>query len=148
MGDEPLSLRQADDSTLPYIETLLAKNDLPSQDVRSKPECFYVGYDGDDRIGIGGLEMDGTDALLRSVVVERSARENGLGTALCEALEDTAKADGVETLYLLTTTAAEFFGDRGYTEIDRTAVPPAIQRTTEFDDLCPSTATCLQKRLE
>ncbi|MBZ6496821.1 arsenic resistance N-acetyltransferase ArsN2 [Natrinema longum] len=148
MSDEPLLLRQADDSALPYIETLLVENDLPSQDVRAKPECFYVGYDGEDRVGIGGLEIHGIDALLRSVVVERSARGNGLGIALCEALEDAARADGVETLYLLTTTAAEFFGDRGYTELERSAVPPAIRRTTEFDDLCPSTATCMRKRID
>jgi amino-acid N-acetyltransferase len=147
MDSVAITLRQANDSTLPYIETLLTKNDLPSQDIGSKPECFYIGYDGDDRVGIAGIEVHGTDGLLRSVVIEDSARGNGYGTALCDGLEDEASAANVTTLYLLTTTAADFFADRGYEEIERTGAPAAIQRTAEFDDFCPTTATCLKKSL-
>jgi amino-acid N-acetyltransferase len=53
----------------------------------------------------------------------------------------------VGTLYLLTTTAREFFADRGYAEVERTEPPEAIRATTEFADLCPSTAACMRKRL-
>ena len=147
MDGVAITLRQANDGTLPYIETLLTENDLPSQDIGSKPECFYIGYDGNDRVGIGGLEVHGTDGLLRSVVIEDSARGNGYGTALCDGLKDEASAANVATLYLLTATAADFFADRGYEEIERTDAPAAIQRTAEFDDLCPTTATCLKKSL-
>jgi amino-acid N-acetyltransferase len=145
-----VTLQQADDSHISYIETLLEWNDLPSQDVQSKPDCFYIGYDGDDGddpIGIGGIEVYETDGLLRSIVIEQSSRGDGFGTALCNALEECAATDDVETLYLLTTTAADFFAHRGYVEIERTAVPSAIQQTTEFDDLCPTTANCMQKSL-
>lgn len=69
------------------------------------------------------------------------------GTALCDRLEDRASADGVETLYLLTTTAAEFFADRGYVAVERSGAPDAIRGTTEFADLCPSSATCMAKSL-
>jgi len=72
---------------------------------------------------------------------------NRYGTALCEALESKVEADGVERLYLLTTTAAEFFGDCGYVETDRTTAPNAIRQTAEFDELCPVTATCMVKSL-
>ncbi|WP_265111358.1 arsenic resistance N-acetyltransferase ArsN2 [Halosolutus halophilus] len=147
MSDGPITLQRADESTLPYVETLLTENDLPSADVRSKPECFYVGYDGDDPIGVGGIEPYGIDGLLRSLVVERSARGNGLGTALYEALEATARGDGIDALYLLTTTAPEFFATHGYVEIDRTDAPAAIRGTTEFDELCPASATCMRKSL-
>lgn len=147
MDSERLTLQRADDGTLPYVESLLEENGLPTRDVRAKPGSFYVGYDGDDRVGIGGLESYDTDGLLRSVVVERSARGNGFGTAICEALETTARATGVETLYLLTTTVPAFFADRGYVEIERTAAPSTIQQTAEFDDLCPATATCMAKSL-
>ncbi|TKX55964.1 GNAT family N-acetyltransferase, partial [Halorubrum sp. SP9] len=53
----------------------------------------------------------------------------------------------VDTLYLLTTNAPGFFTELGYVEIDRSVAPRAIQQTTEFDDLCPSTATCMKKTL-
>ena len=147
MRGATITLRQCDDSTLPYIETLLAGNDLPSRDVGSKPERFYVGHDGDDRVGGGGIEVHGSHGLLRSVVIEDSVRGNGYGTALCDGLEAEASAANVETLYLLTTTAAGFFADRGYEEIERTDAPAAIQRTAEFDELCPATAVCMKKSL-
>lgn len=147
MSETTVRLRQADDDSLSYVETLLERNDLPSQDVRSKPGCFYVGYDGDDPVGVGGVEVHGTDGLLRSVVVDRSSRGAGVGTATCQALETEARAEGVETLYLLTTTAPQFFAALGYVEIDRDGAPEAIRETTEFDDLCPATATCMRKSL-
>lgn len=147
MDAPTLELQRADEEALSYVETLLERNDLPAEDVRSKPACFYVAYDGDDRVGIGGLEPHGTAGLLRSVVVERSIRDGGYGTALCEELEARARADGVETLYLLTTTAAGFFADLGYEKIDRTEAPAPVRRTAEFANLCPATATCMKKRL-
>lgn len=78
----------------------------------SKPGCFYAGYDGGEPVGIGGLERHGSDGLLRSVVVEKSARGDDIGAARCEALETEACARGVEGPYLLTTTAAGFFAAR------------------------------------
>ena len=142
-----LTLERADEDALDYVEALLEENGLPSADVRSKPGCFYVASEGDERVGVGGIESYGSDGLLRSVVVERPARGQGLGTALCDRLEAVAREDGVGTLYLLTTTARELFADHGYVEIDRSLAPEAIRETTEFADLCPEAAVCMRKRL-
>jgi amino-acid N-acetyltransferase len=120
---------------------------LPSADLRSGPARLYVALDGDERVGVGGLECYGSVGLLRSVAVERSARGRGVGTTVCERLEATAREEGVEALYLLTTTASGFFADRGYVDVDRSEVPEAIRGTTEFADLCPETAACMRKRL-
>jgi len=147
MEGNALTLQRADEETLPYVEALLGENDLPNRDVRDGPGTFYVAYDGDDAVGVGGIETYGSDGLLRSVVVDRTVRGEGLGTALCDRLERRAAVAGVETLYLLTTTAAGFFAGRGYDDIDREEAPEAIRSTTEFDDLCPASATCMRKRL-
>ena len=158
MSDPTVALERTDPTTLSYVERLLDANDLPSADVRSKPERFYVAYAGDDgtdgtddtareRVGIGGLERYGSDALLRSIVIERAARGNGYGRALCTSLEERAKTAGVDALYLLTTTAESFFAELGYVECERSSVPDSIRETAEFDELCPATAACLQKRL-
>ncbi|MFW6316897.1 MAG: arsenic resistance N-acetyltransferase ArsN2 [Halorubrum sp.] len=120
---------------------------MPSRDVRSAPDAFYVARDGDERVGVGGVEPRGTAGLLRSVVVERSKRGVGYGSALCDELEAAAASDGLDALYLLTTTASAFFASRGYREIRRSEVPAGVRRTTEFDELCPSTATCMTKGL-
>lgn len=147
MSAANVTLRRADEETLGYVENLLARNDLPAEDVRANPGTFYVARAGDERVGIGGIERYGSDGLLRSVVVEESARGEGVGTEFCEALEAEAREAGIEWLYLLTTTAAGFFAGRGYAEIERDAAPEPVRDTTEFAELCPTSAMCLRKSL-
>ncbi|ELZ10795.1 N-acetyltransferase GCN5 [Halovivax asiaticus JCM 14624] len=148
MSAVSITLQGADASTISRIETLLAENGLPTADVRSNPSHFFLAFDGGDRVGVGGLERYGDAGLLRSLVVEESARGLGYGTAICDALADRARADGVETLYLLTTTAEDFFAARGYEPIDRDAVPEVIRETPEFADLCPASAVCMRRSPE
>lgn len=148
MTDQVIGLRPADDEgALAFVETLLDRADLPTEDLRSGPARFYVAKLGHDRVGAVGLERHGTDGLLRSLVVAASHRGTGIGTATCQAIEEVARGEGVERLFLLTTTAADFFAVRGYDETDRESVPPAIEETTQFSELCPDSATCMQKRL-
>lgn len=143
---EGFRLETADDN-LGYVRELLTANDLPAEDVRSGPGDFYVATVDGTRVGCGGLEVYGTDGLLRSVVVAEPHRGSGYGGAITDALESRARASGVETLYLLTTTAADFFAARGYEPMDRSAVPDAIGDTSEFAEYCPDSAACLHKRV-
>jgi amino-acid N-acetyltransferase len=149
MTDHDLTLEPVTDADRPYIQSLLERNGLPTADIDPGRDALspYVCFRGDERVGIGGVETYGTDGLLRSVVVEEDARGTGVGTALCEALEERATTAGVERLYLLTTTAGDFFRNLGYDELDRAEVPITVRETSQFADLCPSTAVCLSKRL-
>lgn len=147
MSEPTITLQESTTETLDYVESLLDANDLPTDDVHRKPESFVIAVDESERVGIGGVETYGEHGLLRSVVVTEAHRGQGYGAALCDELERRANASGVKRLYLLTTTAAAFFRQRGYEEIEREAAPARIQKTTEFSELCPETATCLQKSL-
>lgn len=142
---EPLARADPD---LDWVESLLAAEDLPTRDVASKADRFVVGYADSAPVGVGAVEVRGDAGLLRSVVVEESHRGKGHGTDLCAALEARAADEGVEELYLLTTTAPEFFGALGYEEVPRESAPPGIRATTEFADLCPASAVCMRKILE
>jgi amino-acid N-acetyltransferase len=51
----------------------------------------------------------------------------------------------IREIYLLTTTAAEFFTHLGYRQVDRALAPAAIASTKEFSSLCPSTAVFMVK---
>jgi amino-acid N-acetyltransferase len=132
---------------LDYVESCLRQTNLPTQDLQTTPAEFYYATADGERIGVGGIEEYGRVGLLRSVAVEPSKQGHGYGSALCAALETTAQTNDIETLYVLTTTAAEFFTARGYDAIDRTTAPDAIEETTQFQNLCPSTATCMRKSL-
>jgi amino-acid N-acetyltransferase len=142
-----VTLHPADAEDLSYVERLLERTDLPHEVVRPTADVLYYSTDVVQRVGVGCVERYGADRLLRSLVVESSQRGLGYGTELWDALETEEKKVGGTKLYLLTRTAADFFGARGYVEIDRADVPTAIRETTEFTDLCPETAVCLHKSL-
>jgi amino-acid N-acetyltransferase len=152
----PVTLEPAA-AELDYVERLLTEADLPADDVREKARGFYLGVaDGgpDDegehagrRVGCGGVEAHGDAGLLRSVVVAPELRGEGYGAALCSALEARARAEGVSELYLLTTTAADFFESRGYERVSRAGAPAAIRETTQFAELCPDSAVCMRRLL-
>lgn len=135
------------DDDMARVAALLAKNDLPYRDIRTDPVTFVGAVVAGDIVGIGGLERYDTVGLLRSVAVKESFQGRGLGTRICDELEAQAQETGIETLYLLTTTAGDFFSARGYDDVDRSEAPSAIQETSEFQDLCPESARCLRKRL-
>lgn len=147
MTRRSVRLESAAADGLDDVRRLLRANDLPAADVGENADSIYRAIDDGDLVGVGGVEQYGSVGLLRSVAVTEPHRGEGYGTAICDALEAQARANGVETLFLLTTTAAAFFDERGYEPTERTAVPESIRQTSEFTDLCPETATCLRKDL-
>jgi amino-acid N-acetyltransferase len=134
----------------PMVVGLLAAAGLPVADVDDSVLAgFLVAHDEAGRVlGAVGLETRGPDGLLRSLVVDPAARGRRLGDDLVAAAEEQARRHGVRTLYLLTTTAADYFPRLGYAVGDRGAAPPAIAATGEFAALCPASAVMLVKALD
>jgi hypothetical protein len=60
---------------------------------------------------------------------------------------DLARNCGVTDVYLLTTTAAEFFPRLGFARIARDAAPRVVQTSTEFQSACPASAAAMHVRL-
>jgi uncharacterized protein len=99
-------------------------------------------------IGAVGCESYKEYGLLRSLVIHPSYRGLGLGRGLTAEMETCAQEKGMKTLYLLTTTAADYFPRLGFQISQRTSVPGCIAATEEFKNLCPVTAVCMRKQLE
>jgi amino-acid N-acetyltransferase len=95
-----------------------------------------------------GLEHYGDVALLRSLAVSPWHRHMGLGTRLLRAAVESARASGVLQLYLLTTTAAPYFIQHGFSEINRDHVPESLLHSYEFRGACPETATLMVLALD
>lgn len=141
-------LRLATSEDLPAVLALLEDAGLPYQDITTEHlGNFLVAAGGRSILGAVGLERYGENALLRSLVVRPESRFTGLGKQLIDAIEEHARRTSVGTLYLLTTTAADFFARRGYEVIERSSAPAALQETTEFSSLCPSQAICMRRSL-
>lgn len=152
-----VELRPAKSSDREYVEELLAETDLPTADLDSAYSSLFVCESAaGERVGVGGLEVVGEGerqiehdeaGLLRSVAVEESVRGAGYGTAICEALLDRAREGNLDAVFLLTTTAEEFFAGLGFERVQRSRVPDSIRASAEFSDLCPASATCMKRDL-
>jgi N-acetylglutamate synthase-like GNAT family acetyltransferase len=121
---------------------------LPAADVGEAGLLFWRFETLNDvPVGFGGLEIHGSDALLRSLVILPPLRDIGLGRAIVEVLETEAAARQCQTVYLLTTGQAEFFSRLGYAPCARGEVPEAIRASREFASLCPADAAVMVKRM-
>lgn len=119
---------------------------LPTEDLLEPGRMFFGFSDDNGPIGYVGLERDGPDRLLRSLVILPSRQGQGHGVALLKQLETWASGR-VERLHLLTTTAAAFFAANGYRTADRSTAPATITSSVEFTSLCPASATYMTKTL-
>jgi len=130
------------------VVRLLERAELPTSDLTDAhmADFFYAGA-ASSPIGIVGMQFYGSDALLRSFVVDTAHRAKGLGTRLIRHAEQHACGRGTAMIYLLTTTAESFFRARGYAVTPRDSAPPAIRSTPEFAGLCPASSAFLSKQL-
>lgn len=125
---------------------LLESNNLPVTDLGPKVMLFGEQREG-RLVGVVGLERHGVVGLMRSLAVDPDHRGSGLGARLVDKLEDVALGLGIHSLFLLTTTAEQFFARRGYGRLPRDSAPAEIQGTAEFSTLCPTSSAFMGKRL-
>ncbi len=132
-----VALRAARPEDLPAITDLLATAGLPLQGVAEWLSRFVVAEHDGTIAGVAGLEVYGTDGLLRSVAVAEAWRGRGLGGALTAEALASARADGLRAVYLLTETAEHYFPRLGFRRIERGEVPDPVTQSVEFRELCP-----------
>ena len=134
--------------TRPGAIALLEAAQLPTADLtdRHLDHFFCLGPQGAPT-GLIGCEIHGIDGLLRSLVVAPEHRGAGAGSALIDCVEAYAREQGLRAMYLLTTTAEQFFARRGYLAVARAQVPDSIRSTREYSDICPASSTIMVKHL-
>jgi len=142
------AVRAAKTEDLPAVERLLTANSLPLEGVREALKDFVVAESGGDIVGVAGLEICSDDALLRSVAVSPDWRSKGVGRALVTRTIADAEARGIRALYLLTTTAEDYFPSFGFAKIAREKIPAGIRTTTEFTTTCSASATAMSLALK
>jgi amino-acid N-acetyltransferase len=130
------------------IAALLEAASLPHEHIDAHLSDFLVALDGARVVGAVGLERVGAAGLLRSLVVSAEQRGRGLGSDLYEGIVERARRIGLGELYLMTTTAEEFFARRGFVRIDRATAEPTLKDTREFRDLCPASAVVMRLLLD
>jgi len=140
-----VKIRNAIEADLAAVEGLLAENDLPLDGVRDNFSTFIVAEERGNVVGGVGAELFGSTALLRSAVVSRDYRNEGVGRQLIEQLLERIARAGIEDVYLLTTTAEDYFLRFGFTRASRTAVPAVLKSSAEFQGACPESAVVMAR---
>ena len=143
-----MNYRTARDSDLLAIITLLQISNLPYEDCHRQLENLLILEEGHHIIALGGAQCYGDVALLRSIAIQPERRGQGLGKAMFLTLKTRVQEQGVDTLYLLTETACEYFKGLGFNQIARDLVPKAIKQTAQFSSLCPNSATVMTLNLK
>lgn len=144
---EALTIRPATPADLPRIEQLLVANALPTAGVADAVSGFLIAELNGLLAGVAGVEARGRTGLLRSVAVDSSWRDRGLGRRLVERTIAEATARRMTALYLLTTTAERYFPTFGFIPVTRDAVPASVRDTVEFNGACPASATVMMLNL-
>jgi phosphinothricin acetyltransferase len=129
------------------IEKLLTTAALPLDGAREHLEDFLLADHDGMLVGCAAVERYGHAGLLRSVAVAESVRGTGIGAALVERSLADARAAGLSTVVLLTTTAERFFPRFGFEVVDRAAVPDVLRESAEFRGACPASATVMRLTL-
>lgn len=142
-----ISIDAAQPQDLPEILRLLARHDLPHAGLADHLDSALVARDG-VVVGCAALELYEGSALLRSVAVSPELQDQGLGGRLTTAALDMARRHDVQRVYLLTTTAEDYFPRFGFRRIARAEVAPAVHASAEFRGACPESAAVLALDLD
>jgi amino-acid N-acetyltransferase len=144
-GGATISVGPASGGDLDAIKRLLVGSLLPSRDVGGAHQRFIVASENGRLIGCAGLQVAGQDGLVRSMAVHWTRRNAGLGTKLHERLLFEAVLAGVRTLYVVTTTAEDFFAGHGFRKVAAHQVPSELQASEEFTAFVPGGGTVMSR---
>lgn len=131
----------------PSMLAFLEAAGLPTAGLADHLDEAYVAKRADRLVGTAALEVYEDGALLRSVAVDQSERGRGVGGRLTERALADAAARGLPAVYLLTTTAEDYFPRFGFAVIARDSVPESVRGSVEFQSACPASATVMRKPL-
>jgi amino-acid N-acetyltransferase len=146
-GDASIQLRSLARSDLDTASALLAASGLPIDDLANPAISLIGAFLGRELVSVIGLEPCEEVGLLRSLAVAPAHRGRGIARVLCDQLLAIARERGFPTLFLLTTTAADYFAQLGFVAIERGAAPASIRSTAQFASLCPASARVMRLSL-
>jgi amino-acid N-acetyltransferase len=142
-------MRAANASDHDAVSALLSASKLATLDSSSQFGSQYVVANDSkgQLVGVAGLEIYGTNALLRSVAVAPSFRSQGLGRQLTQDRLQWAVEHGASAIYLLTTDASSYWRRHGFSEISREEAPSSIRSTSQWSGGCSASAIAMKKQV-
>ncbi len=128
---------------VPAIEALLVKANLSIVGVRRHIAHFRLGKFGGKIVAVGGLEIYGGHALLRSIAVDTEQRNKAYGKQIVRDVCHSAQRAGIRDVYLKTVSARAFFAGLGFQVIAYEQVPASLKKSSQFRGAGPASATLM-----
>ena len=142
-----IDIERAQAEDVDDVLRLLSEHHLPPDGLSDHVGTLLVARQDGHIVGSAALELYSDGALLRSVAVAPRLQRHRLGRELTEAAIRLAHDRRVAAIYLLTTTAADYFPRFGFETVTRADVPTGVQQSVEFTSACPATAIVMRKLL-
>lgn len=146
MSAPPIAIRSATATDFEVVKRLLTAAGLPLDGLDEQfGEGYAIAESDGIAIGAEGIEVYGDAGLLRSAVVDPAWRGRGVGDALTRDRLAWAAQRGLREVWLLTTTAADYFPRHGFERAERAAAPAPMQKSREFAEACPASAVVMRR---
>jgi DNA-binding MarR family transcriptional regulator/N-acetylglutamate synthase-like GNAT family acetyltransferase len=144
---DTLQFEDASMLDVPAIEALLLKAKLSIVGVRRHIAHFRVGKQGGKIVAVGGLEIYGEQALLRSIALDPEQRNKAYGKQIVRDVCQSAQLTGIRDLYLKTVSARPFFEGLGFEVLAHDQIPKSLKKSSQLRGACPASATLMHLAL-
>jgi amino-acid N-acetyltransferase len=129
------------------VLNLLETAKLPTAGVKDHIQHFMLEFEDSTLLGCAGLEIHCQTGLLRSVVVNATERNQGIGAQLVRSILEHARTQQLSSIFLLTETAEHYFPRFGFKQVARAEIPTSLQASAELRGACPDTAMVMMLEL-
>ena len=138
-------IRKASSSDMDSIRVLLISCELTLAGIEDT-EFWTINHSG-GIIACVGLETKGKDGLLRSLALSNGFRKSGFGKSLVVFIIQEAKNRSLRNLFLLTSTAKDYFPRFGFYSVSRSdLLGREIMKSKEIE-ACSETCTLMKLEL-
>ena len=118
---------------LAQVRETLASAAMMTDGIEWPAACYILAYNGEEPIGVIGVEAKIDAALIRSLYVKPAMRQRGIGAGLLAAARKAAHTRGARHLFLFSTDAGNFFERLGFVRTDITNIVAALSGVPQVE---------------
>ena len=118
---------------LDQVREMIESAGMMTEGIEWPAACYILVYNGDEAIGVVGVEAKIDAALIRSLYVKPAMRQRGIGAALLAAARKAAHTRGARHLYLFSTDAGSFFERQGFARAEVATVIAALRGVPQVE---------------